>query len=41
MIQHKFKRYPHSLNNEELTILEARIKNGEKITIEKTDVVGG
>lgn len=40
MIQHKFKRYPHSLNNEELTILEARIKNGDIITIAEYAILG-
>jgi phage antirepressor YoqD-like protein len=41
MIQKKGKRTQTSLNDEEMTIEEARIKDGDKITIAKTDVVGG
>ena len=41
MIQKKGKRTQTSLNDEEMTIEEARIKDGDRITIAKTDVVGG
>jgi len=40
MIHHKFQRQPHSLNNEDLTLLEARIKNGDIITIRDGRVCG-
>ncbi len=41
MIQRKGKRKPTNLNEEDITIKEARIHNGDKITIAKTDVLGG
>ena len=41
MIKHKQKRNQTSLENENLTVKEAHIKNGDTITIGKTDVFGG
>lgn len=41
MIKHKQKRNQTSLNDENLTVKEAHIKNGDVITIGKTDVYGG
>lgn len=41
MIQKHGKRTQASLNDEKMTIKEARIKDGDRITIAKTDVVGG
>ncbi len=41
MIQRKGKRKPTNLNDEEQTIEDARVHNGDKITIAKTDVLGG
>ena len=41
LIQKKGKRAPTNLNDEEQTIEDARIHNGDKITIAKTDVLGG
>ena len=41
MIKHKQKRNQTSLNDENLTVKEAHIKNSDVITIGKTDVLGG
>lgn len=41
MIQRKTKRKQTNLNDENQTIEDARIHNGDKITIAKTDVLGG
>lgn len=41
MIRRKTKRIPTNLNDENQTIEDARIKNGDKIIISKTDVLGG
>jgi hypothetical protein len=41
MIKHKQKRNQTSLENENLTVKEAHIKNGDTITIGKTEVIGG
>jgi len=41
MIQRRGKRLPTSLNDENQTIEDARVHNGDKITIAKTDVLGG
>lgn len=41
MIKHKQKRNQTSLYDEEQTIEDARIHNGDIITIAKSDVLGG
>ena len=41
MIKHKQKRNQTSLNDESQTVKDARIKNGDVITIGKSDVYGG
>ena len=41
MIKHKQKRNQRALEDENQTIDDARIHNGDIITIAKTDVVGG
>lgn len=41
MIKHKGKRNFTSLEDENKTVSEAHIKNGDIIQIAKTDVVGG
>lgn len=41
MIKHKNRPTPTNLNNEEETIKEAKIKNGDLIIIGKNDVAGG
>ena len=41
MIKHKHKRNQTSLNDENLTVKEAHIKDNDIITIGKTDVFGG
>ena len=41
MIQKKGKRKPTNLNDEKQTIEDARIHNNDRITIAKTDVLGG
>ena len=40
MLQQKGRRTPHKLNDEDLTISEARIHNGDIITITKTEILG-
>ena len=41
MIKHKQQRNQKSLEDENKTIEDARIHNGDIITIAKTDVLGG
>ena len=41
MIQRKGQRKQTNLNDENQTIEDARVHNGDKITIAKTDVLGG
>ena len=41
MIKHVHKRSPTNLNDENQTIKDARIRNGDIILIAKTDVLGG
>ena len=41
LIKHKNRNVPTSLNDENLTLFESHIKNGDIIIIGKADVVGG
>ena len=41
IIEHKNKRNPSSLNDENLTLKEAHFRNGDSIIIGKTEVTGG
>ena len=40
MIKHKGKKRPTNLNDEELTIKEARVYTGDQIIIAKPDLLG-